>query len=87
MLLRGPGHWGSFLQALLEDHERLKEVRERRERERKEKEAKRTAALTALKEEQIKTKGFQRLRATQYDELRRRLAVGTATSIPTDQVK
>ncbi|GIL52093.1 hypothetical protein Vafri_8067 [Volvox africanus] len=74
------------LQALLEDHERLKEVRERRERERKEKEAKRAAALALLREEQMKAKGFQRLRATQYDELRRRLAVGAATSIPTDQV-
>ncbi|GFR41808.1 hypothetical protein Agub_g2578 [Astrephomene gubernaculifera] len=74
------------LQALLEDHERLKEVRERRERERREKEAKRTAALAALREEQMKAKGFQRLRATQYDELRRRLAGGAAASIPTDQV-
>ncbi|EFJ50779.1 inversion kinesin InvA [Volvox carteri f. nagariensis] len=74
------------LQALLEDHEKLKEVRERRERERKEKEAKRAAALSALREEQMKAKGFQRLRATQYDELRRRLAGGAAASIPTDQV-
>ncbi|GLC45429.1 hypothetical protein PLESTB_000619800 [Pleodorina starrii] len=74
------------LQALLEDHERLKEVRERRDRERKEKEAKRAAALAAVREEQMKAKGFQRLRATQYDELRRRLAGNAATSIPTDQV-
>ncbi|KXZ47277.1 hypothetical protein GPECTOR_36g129 [Gonium pectorale] len=74
------------LQALLEDHERLKEVRERRDRERKEKEAKRQAQLAVLREEQMKAKGFQRLRANQYDELRRRLAGGNTTSIPTDQV-
>lgn len=74
-------------QALLEDHERMKEVRERREREKREKEAKRTAQLVAMREEQMKAKGFQRLRATQYDELRRRLAGGTGTSIPTDQVR
>ncbi|PNW77017.1 hypothetical protein CHLRE_10g418950v5 [Chlamydomonas reinhardtii] len=74
------------LQALLADHERLKENRERRDRERQEKEAKRMAALMSMREEQMKAKGFQRLRATQYDELRRRLAGGTGTSIPTDQV-
>ncbi len=74
-------------QSLLEDHERLKETRERRDRERKEKEAKRTAALTAMRDEQMKAKGFQRLRANQYDELRRRLAGGNASSIPTDQVE
>lgn len=73
-------------QALLADHERLKENRERRDRERQEKEAKRMAALMSMREEQMKAKGFQRLRATQYDELRRRLAGGTGTSIPTDQV-
>ncbi|KAG2492591.1 hypothetical protein HYH03_009252 [Edaphochlamys debaryana] len=73
------------LQALLADHERMRDHRERRERERSEKEAKRMAQLTALREEQMKQKGFQRLRATTYDELRRKLAGGN-TAIPTDQV-
>jgi kinesin family protein 4/21/27 len=37
----------------------MKETRERREKEKAEREARRQAALSALKEEQAKQKGFQ----------------------------
>lgn len=72
--------------ALLEDHERLKETREQRAKEKAEKEARRQAALVAMRDEQVKKPGFQRLRASQYDELRRQLA-GKGNSIPTSQVR
>ena len=108
------------LQSILEDHERLKESREKKAREKAEKEAKRLAelqvkigsmegilvneevqispysharprfpssscVLQAMKEGEVKKPGFQRLRASQYDELRRQLATG-GTTIPSNQV-
>ena len=39
-----------------------------------------------MREEQAKTKGFQRVRATQYDELRRQM-VGKNSNIGADQVR
>ena len=75
----------ALTQSLLEDHERLKESREKKAREKAEKEAKRMAALQAMKEDEVKRPGFQRLRASQYDELRRQLATG-GTTIPSSQV-
>lgn len=72
-----PSAGGTFgliqLQALLEEHGKIKEVRERKERERREREAKKLSDLLALQEQESKTPGFQRLRANQYDELRRQL--------------
>lgn len=43
----------SPFQTLLEDHERLKEMRERKDREKKEKEAKRIAALVEMRDEMV----------------------------------
>mmetsp|Transcript_2102 Transcript_2102/g.5351 ORF Transcript_2102/g.5351 Transcript_2102/m.5351 type:complete len:931 (+) Transcript_2102:94-2886(+) len=74
------------LQALLEDHGRQKELRERREREKREKELRRLADLEAARSEDSKRPGYQRLRAQQYyEDLRKQLAAGK-TSIPTSQV-
>lgn len=44
-----------------------------REKEREEKAARRAEQLAALRNSQRKQPGFQRLRAAQYDELRRQL--------------
>eukprot|EP00983_Pelagomonas_calceolata_P089095 1157275-Pelagomonas_calceolata.AAC.5 len=52
-------------QALLEDHGRQKELRERREREKREKELRRLADLEAARSEDSKRPGYQRLRAQQ----------------------
>ncbi|MEW5301559.1 MAG: hypothetical protein WDW36_004412 [Sanguina aurantia] len=80
-----PGLGMLQLQALLQDHERIKEQRERREKERREKEERRFAELQAITDAAIKKPGFQRLRANQYDELRRQLASG-GTNIPSAQM-
>eukprot|EP00201_Polytomella_parva_P012750 CAMPEP_0175060814 /NCGR_PEP_ID=MMETSP0052_2-20121109/13239_1 /TAXON_ID=51329 ORGANISM="Polytomella parva, Strain SAG 63-3" /NCGR_SAMPLE_ID=MMETSP0052_2 /ASSEMBLY_ACC=CAM_ASM_000194 /LENGTH=664 /DNA_ID=CAMNT_0016326601 /DNA_START=242 /DNA_END=2232 /DNA_ORIENTATION=- len=73
------------LASLLEDHERQKEIREKKDKERRDKEAKRLAALQVATEEQLKKPGFQRLRSSQYDILRRQLASQKGT-IPSNQV-
>ncbi|GAX73057.1 hypothetical protein CEUSTIGMA_g510.t1 [Chlamydomonas eustigma] len=84
--MAGAGGLGMMqLQALLEDHERLKENHEKKAREKAEKEALRLAALQAMKDEEVKKPGFQRLRSSQYDVLRRQLASG-GTNIPSSQV-
>eukprot|EP00798_Chlamydomonas_sp_ICE-L_P012135 gene12135-15247_t len=74
------------LQSLLEDHERMKEHREKKQKEKLEKEARKQAALAEMRDEDVKKPGFQRLRATQYDELRRQLTGKGGSNIPTDQV-
>lgn len=43
--------------------------------------------LASLTQEQAKMVGYQRLRATQYDELRRQAASGGVVNIPSGQVR
>ena len=58
------------IQALLEDHERQREVRERKLREKQEKDAVKQMELLAMRDAQVKKPGYQRLRQQQYDEVR-----------------
>jgi hypothetical protein len=59
------------LQQLLAEHGKMREAAEKREAERREKEAARRAELLAAREADAKKPGIQRLRAQQYDELRK----------------
>jgi kinesin family protein 4/21/27 len=52
-------------QALLEDHGRQRELREKKEREKREKDLRRLADLEAARSEDSKRPGYQRLRAQQ----------------------
>lgn len=52
-------------QALLEDHGKQKELREKREREKRDKELRKLADLEAARSEDSKRPGYQRLRANQ----------------------
>ncbi|KAI8464145.1 MAG: P-loop containing nucleoside triphosphate hydrolase protein [Monoraphidium minutum] len=61
------------IQALLEDHAKLKEMREKREADKKATAENRLTELRAMREAESKKPGYQRLRIMQYDELRRKL--------------
>lgn len=54
----------------------LKEIRAQRAKEKAEKEAKRSHLLEKAKGEEMKTPGYQRLRAHEYDRLRKERANG-----------
>ncbi|GMH43780.1 hypothetical protein BSKO_11714 [Bryopsis sp. KO-2023] len=74
------GSGGNFgvtqLAMLLEEHERLKEKRAKRAEEKAAKEERRAEMLQKARTEKAKTPGYQRLRAHEYDRLRKEKAKG-----------